>query len=107
MLFRSLSRMLLRGRRPPGHLHSYRELRALLGSVGFDRVDSYWATPEMRWPTHMLQFESAGFAQQRRSVPQGESRRTRAIASLLPAFTIKHVAPGLAFLARKRAAAVR
>jgi SAM-dependent methyltransferase len=104
---RWLSGTLLRGRRPAGHLHSYRELRALLGSVGFDRIDSYWATPEMRWPTRMLQFESTDFARERRKVPQGESRRTRAISALLPAFLIKHVAPGLAFLARKKAVAVR
>jgi SAM-dependent methyltransferase len=104
---RWLSAMLLRGRRPPGHLHSYRELRALLRSVGFDRFDSFWATPEMRWPTHMLRFEATDFAQQRRKVPQGESRRTRAIGALLPAFAIKHVAPGLAFLARKKIPSVR
>ena len=103
---RWLSRVLLRGRRPPGHLHSYRELRALLRDAGFDRIDSYWATPEMRWPTHMLKFESDSFAQERRNVPQGESRRAAAVTSLLPSFMIKHVAPGLAFLARKRAADV-
>jgi SAM-dependent methyltransferase len=103
---RWLSRALLRGRRPPGHLHSYRELRALLRSAGFDRIDSYWATPEMRWPTHMLRFESDSFAQERRKVPQGESRRAGAIISLLPDFMIKHVVPGLTFLARKRAAEV-
>lgn len=102
---RRLSRMLLRGRRPPGHLHSYRELRRLLAGAGFDRMDSYWATPEMRWPTHMLHFESAEFARQRRQVPQGENARTRLIAACLPAALIKHVAPGLAFLARKQAAA--
>jgi SAM-dependent methyltransferase len=103
---RWLSHMLVRGRRPPGHLHSYRELRALLRDVGFDRIESYWATPEMRWPTHMLRFESESFAHERRDVPQGESRRAGAITSLLPGFMIKHVAPGLAFLARKRAAGV-
>lgn len=101
---RWLSHVLLRGRRPSGHLHSYRELRALLGDAGFDRIESYWATPEMRWPTHMLKFESDTFAAERRKVPQGESRRASALVSLLPGFAIKHVAPGLAFLARKRAA---
>lgn len=104
---RWLGRMLLRGRRAPGHLHSYHGLRTLLANAGFDRIDSYWATPEMRWPTHMLRFESSDFAQERRAVPQGESRRTRAIAALLPSFMLKHVTPGLAFLARKKAAAVR
>lgn len=103
---RWLMRMLLRGRRPPGYLHSYRELHALLGATGFERIESYWATPEMRWPTHMLRFESDTFARERRRVPQGESRRTAAVASLLPSFMIKHVAPGLAFLARKRATGV-
>ena len=103
---RWLGRMLARGRRPPGHLHSYRELRALLCGAGFDRVESYWATPEMRWPTHMLRFESEGFAQERRRVPQGESRRAGALTALLPGFMIKHVAPGLAFLARKRAVGI-
>lgn len=98
---RWLGRMLLRGRRPPGYLHSYRELRGMLRVAGFDRIESYWATPEMRWPTHMLSFESDDFARERRRVPQGESRRIRAIASLLPGSMIKHVAPGLAFLARK------
>jgi hypothetical protein len=102
---RWLIRMLLRGRRPPGHLHSYGELRGLLRGAGFDRIESYWATPEMRWPTHMLRFESEEFARDRRNVRQGESRRTHAIASLLPGFMIKHVAPGLAFLVRKKAAA--
>lgn len=99
---RWFGRLMLRGRRPPGHLHSYRALRALLYSVGFDRIESYWATPEMRWPTHMVSFESDEFSHQRRKVPQGESRRTGAIASLLPNFMIKHVAPGLAFIARKQ-----
>lgn len=102
---RWLTRALLGGKRPPGHLHSYAELRALLRDVGFERIDSYWATPEMRWPTHVLQFERSDFPRERRKVPQGETRITRAIASLLPAFMIKHVAPGLTFLARKRAAA--
>lgn len=101
---RWLARMLLRGRRPPGYLHSYRELRGLLGSAGFDRIESYWATPEMRWPTHMVPFDSDDLARLRREVPQGENRRTRLIAGLLPTFLIKHVAPGLAFLARKKAA---
>ncbi|HXS19708.1 MAG TPA: methyltransferase domain-containing protein [Steroidobacteraceae bacterium] len=104
---RWLSRMMLRGRRASGHLHSYRELRGLLRSKGFDRIDSYWATPEMRWPTHMLQFEADDFARERRKVSQGENPRTSAIAAVLPAFMIKHVAPGLAFLARKRAATIR
>lgn len=99
---RWLGRLALAGRRAPGHLHSYVALRALLRSAGFDRIDSYWATPEMRWPTHMVPFESREFSRQRRKVPQGESRRTGAIASLLPSFTIKHVAPGLAFIARKK-----
>lgn len=101
---RWLSRMVLRGRRPPGYLHSYRELRGLLCAAGFDRIESYWATPEMRWPTHMLRFESGSFSQERRKVPQGESQRSRAITALLPSFLIKHVAPGLAFLAYKRTA---
>ena len=93
------------GRHPAGHLHSYRELRSLLRAAGFDRIDSFWATPEIRWPTHMLQFEAGDFARQRRTAPQGESRVTRVIGSLLPSFMIKHVAPGLAFLARKSAVA--
>lgn len=101
---RWLSRILLRGRRPAGHLHSYGALRALLLGAGFRRIESYWATPEMRWPTHMLRFESDDFARQRRGVRQGENRRTHAIASLLPSSMIKHVAPGLAFLARKNPA---
>jgi SAM-dependent methyltransferase len=102
---RWLTRALLGAKRPPGHLHSYGELRALLSNAGFERIESYWATPEMRWPTHMLRFEAGDFSRERRKVPQGETRATRAIASLLPAFMIKHVAPGLTFLARKRAAA--
>ena len=102
---RWLTRMLLGQRRPPGYLHSYGELRALLADAGFGSIASYWATPEMRWPTHMLQFESAEFSQQRRKAPQGETRVTRAVGSLLPGFMIKHLAPGLTFLARKTAAA--
>jgi SAM-dependent methyltransferase len=102
---RWLGRKLLRGRRAAGYLHSYRELRALLSDAGFGCIESFWATPEMRWPTHMLKFESGNFARERRKVPQGESRRTRAIAAFLPNAMIKHVAPGLAFLARKEAVA--
>lgn len=92
---------LLQGRRPAGHLHSYRKLRALLTESGFGRIESYWATPEMRWPTHMVSFDSPDFASERRKIPQGESRRTRTIASILPDAMIKHVTPGLAFLASK------
>lgn len=102
---RWLARLLLGGRRPPGHLHSYRELRSLLSRAGFERIDSYWATPEMRWPTHMVPFAARDFARQRRKVPQGESRRTGAIAALLPGFMIKHVAPGLACIAWKKSPA--
>ncbi|MGH7104920.1 MAG: class I SAM-dependent methyltransferase [Acetobacteraceae bacterium] len=104
---RWLAGTLLRGRRAPGYLHSYRELRGLLHRAGLEPIESYWATPEMRWPTHMLRFQSSNFAQERRKVPQGENRRTRAIASALPGFMIKHVAPGLAFLTRKRIASAR
>jgi len=98
---RWFARVLCRAR-PPGYLHSHRELAALLRSSGFVHLDSYWSTPEMRWPDHLIRFDTATFSQERIGVPQGESRRTSLIAALLPDFMIKHIAPGLTFVATKR-----
>lgn len=97
---RQIGRLLCHHRHPPGYLHSHRELRSMLLHNRFDHIESYWATPEMRWPEQMISFEPRTFRRERRSAPQGESRRVRMIASMLPHWTIKHTAAGLVFLAR-------
>lgn len=69
---RWFARVLCRAR-PPGYLHSHRELAALLRSSGFVHLDSYWSTPEMRWPDHLIRFDTATFSQERIGVPQAKA----------------------------------
>ena len=90
--------------RPSGMLHSYSRLKALLREEGFEKIDSFWATPEMRFPTEYVPTDAASIRQARRrpGFIQGEWRSTRLLMRFIPASLVKHVTPGLAFLAVKR-----
>jgi len=103
---RPLWRWLLRRRghaRPGGMLHSHRALSALLREAGFERQVSYWATPEMRFPKEYVPTDAASIraARRRPGFVQGESRSTRLLMQWVPAPLVRHLTPGLAFLARK------
>lgn len=89
--------------RPFGILHSHNELRAMLRESGFDRIDSFWATPEMRYPTHYVSTDAAAVrdARTKPGFVQGESRSTRFLMRFIPASLVRHFTPGLAFLAYK------
>jgi SAM-dependent methyltransferase len=90
--------------RPFGMLHSYAGLTAMLRDAGFDRIDSFWATPEMRNPTQYVPTDAASIREARRKPGfiQGENRSTRLLMPFIPASLVKYVTPGLAFLATKR-----
>ncbi len=107
---RRLLRLVLRARglpRPPGLLHSYHELTRMLADAGFGSFTSYWATPEMRYPTQYVSTDSKSVRSARRQpgFVQGEGRSTRALMRWIPAPLVRHVTPGLAFVARKAAEA--
>ena len=108
VLPRALSRRLLRARghaRAPGLLHSHDALQAMLHDSGFASTRSFWAAPEMRYPTHYVPTDAASVRAARRQAgfQQGEGRRSRWAMSLVPAPWVRHVTPGLAFLATKPA----
>jgi SAM-dependent methyltransferase len=103
---RPLWRWLLRRRgqaRPGGMLHSHRALAALLREAGFARLASYWATPEMRFPSDYVPTDAASIrvARGRPGFVQGEGRSARLLMQCVPAPLVKHLTPGLAFLATK------
>ena len=104
---RWLAGLLLRRRghsRPFGLLYSHNKLKALLRDVGFERIDSYWAAPEVRYPTHYVPTDAVSVREARGKAGfvQGEMRSTRMLMPLIPARLVKHFTPGLAFLATKR-----
>jgi SAM-dependent methyltransferase len=103
---RWLTRLLLRLRgsgRAPGLLHSYGALADMLRTAGFTRLQPYWATPEIRYPTEYVPIDASAIraARSRRDFEQGESRSTRALMPRVPASWVKYVMPGLTFLATK------
>lgn len=93
---RGLSRM-------PGKLFSYGALKAMLRNAGFERIDSFWATPEMRYPVQYVPTDAASIREARRNPDfiQGEGRSTRLLMRFIPAPLVKYFTPGLAFLATK------
>jgi SAM-dependent methyltransferase len=96
----ALPRFLLRRlvKNPGGLLHSYRGLCRMISDAGLDPRRSYWAAPEMRRPKQFMPIEAIASA--RRSMPrQGETRLTNLIMRVVPNRLVKHVAPGLFFVA--------
>ena len=89
--------------RPAGLLHSHDALAAMLREAGFDRMRSYWATPEMRYPERYLPTDAASVRRARRqsAFAQGLERSTRLLMPLVPARWVRHVTPGLAFVAHR------
>jgi SAM-dependent methyltransferase len=95
----------LAARRPRilGLLHSRRGLAALLRSAGFEPGTGYWAGPDPRYPQWIVEASAASIraARRRDGFVQGATRSTAALMPLVPAALVKHLAPGLAFVARK------
>lgn len=103
---RPISQWLMRRKghnRPLGVLYSYASLSKLLREVGFERIDSFWAVPEMRHPTQYVRSDANSVREARRNSGfiQGESRSTRILMPFIPATLVKYFTPGLAFLATK------
>lgn len=89
--------------RPSGLLHSHRALEAMLRQSGFTQPRSFWAAPEMRYPTHYVPNDAQSVRQARRlpDFVQGEGRSGRWLMRWIPAAWVKHLSPGLAFLVTK------
>ncbi|HEX6703830.1 MAG TPA: class I SAM-dependent methyltransferase [Albitalea sp.] len=105
---RSLWRWLLRRRgqaRPGGLLHSHDALQALIEQAGFTDLRSFWAAPEMRFARDYVSTDAAAVRAARRQpgFVQGEGRSARWLMQCVPAPLVKHLTPGLAFLAKKLA----
>jgi SAM-dependent methyltransferase len=89
--------------RSRGYLHSHNSLARLLMAAGFDRLQPYWAVPEMRYPDRYIPADGASVRAVRREggLTQGTHRMTRLLMPWVPARWVRHVTPGLVFLARK------
>lgn len=88
---------------PRGMLHSHNALVGMFKEAGFDAVDSYWATPEMRYPTECVPTSAASIraARKRPGFVQGEFRSTRLLMRWIPAGMVKFFTPGLQMIAQK------
>jgi SAM-dependent methyltransferase len=103
---RWLTALVLKARghgRPPGFLHSYNELQRMLDHAGFIATSSFWAAPEMRYPTRYVSTATSAIRDARRDsgLIQGEFRSTRLLMPMVPAALVKHFTQGLSFLAKK------
>ncbi len=85
-------------------LHSWPVLRRMIASSGYVRLESYWAIPDMRFPRRYVRTDPEAIRRERRTAGfiHGTPRTDR-IMKFIPARLVKHVAPGLVFLARKPA----
>jgi SAM-dependent methyltransferase len=91
----------LHRRRSRGRLYSWRGLKQLLEEAGFIVEQSWWAAPEMRFPSVMIPVDRAAVRQARRNgVIQSNQRAERLLISFIPASLVRHFTPGLSFLAR-------
>lgn len=103
---RRLGRWLLKhkGHAPAmGMLHSHDALVAQLEEAGFADLKSFWAAPEMRYPTDYVPVDAASIraARARREFSQGEGRKAKWLMRPVPARWVRQVMPGLAFLGVK------
>ena len=89
--------------RPMGKLYSHDALKAKLQRAGLGEVRSYWAAPEMRFPAHYVPIDTASVSAARSSpgFRQGHGRKVNFLMRLMPAAWVRHVMPGLAFVAFK------
>jgi SAM-dependent methyltransferase len=89
--------------RSMGMLHSHDALVARLQDAGFASQRSFWAVPEMRFPTAYVPVDAAAVraARARSEFSQGEGRKVKWLMRFVPAAWVRHVMPGLAFLAFK------
>lgn len=104
---RPLMKSLLRRKgksRPDGLLHSHNGLVKMFKNAGFEKVESFWATPEMRYPKDCVSTAASSIraARKRPEFVQGELKSTRFLMRLVPAGMVKHLTPGLQMIAQKQ-----
>lgn len=89
--------------RPMGKLYSHDSLLGQLRQVGLVDVASFWAVPEMRFPVKYVPSDSASVraARTQTDLRQGVGWKMNWLMRLVPAPWVRHVIPGLAFLAFK------
>lgn len=93
----------LHGRRQSGFLHSWSGLHRMLADTGFEVERSWWAAPDYRYPTAMVDTSRDAIVQARQQpgFVAGRSRLERLVLGSLPPPLVMHVMPGLNFLSRK------
>jgi len=104
---RRLAAWLLRHRghaRPMGQLYSHDALLAKLHRAGLWEVKSFWAAPEMRYPSLYVRTDAASVraARAQPGFRQGDGRKVNLVMRFVPAAWVRHVIPGLAFVAIKQ-----
>jgi SAM-dependent methyltransferase len=89
--------------RSVGKLYSHDTLLSKLQAAGLGDVKSFWAAPEMRFPTHFVPSDAASVraARSRPDFRQGDGRKVSLVMRYVPAAWVRHVIPGLAFIAIK------
>lgn len=94
---------LLHRRRPSGWLHSYRGLKRMVRAAGFQIEKSWWAAPEMRFPSRIVELTAPDVREARKnpSFRQGASRSENLLMRLVPDRLVGDFAPGISLLLQK------
>lgn len=94
--------------RPSGLLWSRRELIGMLEGAGFDRIESFWAAPDMRFPDRYIPDDAASVRAARREggFRQENGRLLGAMMKFVPSYLVRHLAHGHVFLVYKAATTV-
>jgi SAM-dependent methyltransferase len=89
-------------RRPNGLLHSYRRLSRMVMKSGFDRIKSFWAFPDARFPMAYIELtsESISAARQDPTFRNADSL-TAYMLKFAPLRVIRNLAPSHVFVAFK------
>jgi ubiquinone/menaquinone biosynthesis C-methylase UbiE len=101
---RSIMNLLLRFRgkkRPLGLLHSHPQFIRLIQAAGFNKIEPYWAVPDMRRPERYILANTRSIRAARKSkLNQGQGIVGK-VTKLIPSCAVKYVAYGNVAIAYK------
>lgn len=87
----------------PCRVHSHNALHRLLSRAGFKDAQSFWAIPEMRFPSRIVPTDPQSIREARQdpTLLNGSTRRIQLLMPWIPAGLVKHFTQGLMFVATK------
>ncbi len=88
---------------PRGMLYSYNELKQMTLNSGFQRVETFWAVPDTRYPVQYIAHNPTAISQARKDteLKQKVDRLTRMLLAYAPDRLVAKLAPSHVFLAYK------